>query len=201
MIVWTGFVICFGASWTTALCWNLWCSVFSLQPIGWTTHSVRLAEACTTTLQRHTALSSSAANALLFCEDLGLPEFKGCKATASFIFTIDQVFDALNSMHPNAKGHKAPLSSQNKQYWQSLFKRAETQLISLETKISGTSTPILESRQRTAVVGLVCTMRSVSGLLSELVTCAEPKIKYLHIQAITGPSWNFFFDAEVNHRE
>jgi hypothetical protein len=56
--------------------------------------------------------SSSATNALLFCEDLWLPEFKSCKATASFIFTIHQVFDALldslkrlrwNSMYPNAK--------------------------------------------------------------------------------------------------
>jgi hypothetical protein len=139
--------------------------------------------------------SSSVANALLFCEDLGLPEFKGCKATASFILTIDQVFDALNSMHPNAKGQKAPLSSHNKQYWQSLFKRAETQLLSLESKVSGTTIPVHESRRRTAVVGLVCTMRSVSGILSELVTCSEPKLKYLLTYKLSQDHLETFFST------
>ena len=50
-------------------------------------------------------LSKSVADALEYCRDvLRLPEFENCHATVTFLRTVDQLFDVLNSRNKFAKG-------------------------------------------------------------------------------------------------
>ncbi|CAL1295611.1 unnamed protein product [Larinioides sclopetarius] len=59
-------------------------------------------------------LSASVADALLYlANDLKLPEFKGCEATAEFLKCFNTLFDILNSRNILSKGFKAPLQKFN----------------------------------------------------------------------------------------
>ncbi|GBO14552.1 DNA transposase THAP9, partial [Araneus ventricosus] len=59
-------------------------------------------------------LSASVADALLYlANDLKLPEFEGCEATAEFLKCFNTLFDILNSRNILSKGFKAPLQKLN----------------------------------------------------------------------------------------
>lgn len=58
-------------------------------------------------------LSASVATALEFVSNLGYSDFYNVDATVSFLRTIEQLFDILNSRVPGTEGFKAPLTREN----------------------------------------------------------------------------------------
>ncbi|CAL1284430.1 unnamed protein product [Larinioides sclopetarius] len=89
-------------------------------------------------------LSASVADALLYlANDLKLPEFKGCEATAEFLKCFNTLFDILNSRNILSKGFKAPLQKFNTEKVFEFLAYAENYIKGLKTGANGV--PILSS--------------------------------------------------------
>ena len=61
-------------------------------------------------------LSSSATNAIKWCEGKAMQQFKGCGQAVEFIRMFDRVFDVLNSRNPRANNYNAPIRKTNCQF-------------------------------------------------------------------------------------
>jgi len=121
-------------------------------------------------------LSSSVAKAMLFClNDLNLPQFVGCEATAKYIFIIDRLFDLLNSRNPLAHGYKAPMRESNETFWQPFVIEAQHYLYGLRLL---DWQPVRLSLRKTGVVGFILSSSSAVILFNTLVK-KEKTLKYL----------------------
>ena len=137
--------------------------------INWTRQKMKVKIAAQT-------LSSSVAKAMLFClNDLKLPQFEGCEATAKFISMIDRLFDFLNSRNPIAHGYKAPLSEKNETFWKPFVIEAQQYLLGLRLL---DWQPVRLSQRKTGVVGFILSSSSATFLYERLVK-EEKLLKYL----------------------
>ena len=79
------------------------------------------------------AISSSVADAIEFCDKhLKLEQFAGSEATVKFLRIFDRLFDTLNSRSCQGKGYKAPLSENNKPFWDPFLRDASLYIKSLK---------------------------------------------------------------------
>jgi hypothetical protein len=112
-------------------------------------------------------LSNSVADAIDFCrEELNLNQFKGSKATTSFIRLIDSLFDVMNSKNLLAKGFKSPMRECNENIWKELFLTASEKLKKI-TDVSGRL--LINSPRKTAFIGLLTNIQSFTFLFETLV--------------------------------
>ena len=121
-------------------------------------------------------LSSSVADAIEFCADLGFVALEQSAATVFFIRIFDRIFDALNSRRPSETGFKAPLSKDNLFQIEELFAFAEEFICSLELQ-NGLS--VVTSLKKTGFIGFIFCMRSFINLGRELLHRDESPFKYV----------------------
>ncbi|KAJ8049938.1 DNA transposase THAP9 [Holothuria leucospilota] len=118
------------------------------------------------------ALSSSVADAIDFLrDDLHLPQFSGSDKTTEFIRIVDKLFDFMNSRSPHAKGYKQPIRLTNltgRKKW-----LMETKEYLGELK-DATGQPLTKCRRKTAWVGFMMTIKSVTEICHNLLSNSQP---------------------------
>ncbi|CAF2108568.1 unnamed protein product, partial [Rotaria magnacalcarata] len=97
-------------------------------------------------------LSNSVADSCLALKKIGQSEFKDCDATVTFIKIMDSLFDIMNSRNCKCRGSKSPIYSGN-----------------IEEEKDGSLTPLLNSRRKLCVLGLIVNITSFSELLPQLL--------------------------------
>ena len=123
--------------------------------IAWTKNKMKVGLAAST-------LSRSVADALDFCRiDCKNPKFSESAATSKFLRMIDRVFDILNSRNPLARGTKAPMSSENKAEWESIFSKTLTYIMKLKT---WKGQLLVTSKQKTGFIGFILAIKTFRGL-------------------------------------
>lgn len=137
-------------------------------------------------------LSSSVATAMLFClNELKLPQFNGCEATAKFIFTVDRLFDLLNSRNPMAHGYKAPMMLKNETFWRPFVVDAQHYLYGLRLL---DLQPVRLSLRKTTIVGFILSSSSAVCLFDILVK-RDKVLKYLLTYKMSQDHLELFFSA------
>ncbi|KAJ8047188.1 DNA transposase THAP9 [Holothuria leucospilota] len=118
------------------------------------------------------ALSSSVADAIDFLrDDLHLPQFSGSEKTTEFIRIVDKLFDFMNSRSPHAKGYNQPMRLTNltgRKKW-----LMETKEYLGELK-DATGQSLTKCRRKTAWVGFMMTIESVTEICHNLLTNSQP---------------------------
>lgn len=79
---------------------------------------------------------------------------------------FDKLFDALNSQSIFGQKFKAPICTDNKDTWRSLFSAGDTYIWSLK-RTDGSL--IINSRIKTGFSGFLCAMKSVEEIYSDLI--------------------------------
>ena len=138
--------------------------------VDWTKHKMKVNLAAQT-------LSSSVATAIDFLRDeMGLPQFYGSEATTTFIRTIDDAFDALNSQNPFAKGSKAPVTANTLADFIIRCKKLQHYIFNLRDE---KGRYLQNSRRKTAVWGFSFTLESVMSLCEDLLTQRHLQFQYI----------------------
>ena len=117
----------------------------------------------------------STAQAISVLHDLGYDGFEDAMPTVRFLLTVNDLFDIMNSRNPIAKGHKAPISMQNKEEVTAKLQDCITYLMSLT---SATGISIRSSRRWLSVVGMIVTVLSMIRLLPDLLTAQRFILTY-----------------------
>ena len=128
--------------------------------VDWTKHKMKVNLAAQT-------LSSSVTTAIDFLRDeMSLPQFQGSEATTTFIRTIDDAFDALNSWNPHAKGSKAPVTATTLADFITR-KKLQHYIFNLHDE---KGRYLCNTRRKMAVWGFSFTLESVMSLCQDLLT-------------------------------
>jgi len=135
--------------------------------------------------------STSVANALIFCEqDLHLPEFIGCGATANFCLQINNIFDLLNSRNRFSKNQSARcITPEN---YNEVCEQIENYCNYLQ-ELKDTNGLILQSNRKTGFFGLILCMKSVSEICKLLFS--DNNFKYLMTYKLSQDHLETFFSA------
>lgn len=97
-------------------------------------------------------LSSSVADAIDFCCDIGVAGFKESAPTTDFIRKIDRWFDIMNSRNPLGRSFKAPLSAKNKSSWRPFLHETIQYIASLRLE---NGTRMVDSLRKTGFIGVI----------------------------------------------
>ena len=144
-------------------------------------------------------ISNSVGNALELCLALNLPQFKGCEATVVFFKTFDSLFDILNLRNPLAKNFKAPMTLHNQHMWKNFLEQT-TQYIRTRKNTSGTL--MIHTNRKTAFLGFLMAIQSVTALFSDIVIGSPdqlPRLKYLLTYKLSQDHLELFFDCVRCH--
>ena len=113
------------------------------------------------------AISSSVADAIEYCNvELKLKQFEGSEATVRFLRIFDRLFDTLNSRSCQGKGYKAPLSRENKSFWEPFLNSASSYIKSLKDE---DGKPIYQGKRKTGFIGFVVCIESTKRIFEDLV--------------------------------
>ena len=121
-------------------------------------------------------VSSSVADAIEFLQSSGHPLFQGATGTIQFIRVIDKLFDLLNSRNPRGNGYKSPLRSSSKELWEATIDSSVEYLLGLKD-LNGL--PLLKSRRKTFVIGLILISLSTKALADVLLYDSMNPFSYL----------------------
>lgn len=121
-------------------------------------------------------LSSSVADALQFLLDAGVPEFENCGPTIEFIWTVDRLFDFLNSRNPFGKGYKKPIYGNNIAYLKTKMTPLVNYLFGL-CEVSGT--PLYRGGRKTFVIRFAAAVKSIFLIAKQLLLPEDSYFKYL----------------------
>lgn len=132
-------------------------------------------------------LSRSVADALSFCEE-NFNEFKGSKATANFIYIINDTFDVLNSRSTLAPGHKKALCSGNIEMAKELTATFQEYIMNLKLPNGNL---ILNSARKTGFLGFIVSLRSALNLYEDLVS--NGKLRFVPLYKISQDFLEMFF--------
>lgn len=133
-------------------------------------------------------LSDSVADALQFLSSR--EEFSEVGPTITFIRTMNQLFDQLNSRSPYGRGWKRALSEQNFSQAESELKRISEYLRSLYHR---NGSHLMNSSIRTFVLGMITTINSVCGLAREVLE-ESPGRYFMTYRLSQDPIEHFFGD-------
>ena len=139
-------------------------------------------------------LSSSVADALEYCEGKlhEMPQFKGCGPTVKLIRMFDRLFDVLNSRNPKANSFKAPIRKTNYQFVKKFLNDACEYIKGLKGP-EGQS--ILKSKRKTGFLVFLLCAKAVQGLVKDLVSGANPVLKYILSYKMNQDHLELFFGA------
>lgn len=122
-------------------------------------------------------LSASVADALEFLKtDMNHPEFSEAGPTIEFIRIVDRTFDLLNSRNPFGKGYKTPMKLETEKVWRPLLEKAIEYFSSLKM-MNGKL--IHTSKNKTPILGLCSTIKSVLGIYDDYVKKPNSPLSYI----------------------
>lgn len=137
-------------------------------------------------------LSSSVATALEFVNQLGYGDFTNVDGTVSFLRTIDQLFDILNSRIPGATGFKAPTTRENFHEKMEYLMDTRRYLLSLQT---ASGTPIVKSVNSTGFIGFVFCIESFLNIVRDLLWHPCHPFSYVLGYKFSQDHLELFFNA------
>lgn len=121
-------------------------------------------------------ISNSVGDAIEFLKDSHHPSFENSSATIQFIRIIDKLFDLLNSRNPHGTGFKRALRIVDQPMWNKTIDESVKYLSELKN-INGV--PILKTRRKTFVKGLITLALSVKHMASNLLQASFNPYSYI----------------------
>ena len=138
--------------------------------VDWTKYKIKVNLAAQT-------LSASVAAAIDFLRDeVYLPQFQGSEATTTFISTIDDAFDVLNSRNPHAKSSKAPVTVATLPAFVARCKKLQDYIFNL---CDEKGRYLRNRRRKTAIWGFPFTLESVMSICQDLLTRRHLPFHYI----------------------
>ena len=135
-------------------------------------------------------ISSSVADSLKFCQSQNFEGFENCDATIEFLQRFDRLFDILNSKNPLAKNYKAPLKVNNMNQWMPFLNETREYITQLK---NADGLPMTSTRRKTAFIGFLMAIDSVTALFNRLVLQPQPSLKYLLTYKLSQDFLELFF--------
>lgn len=136
-------------------------------------------------------MSQSVATAIKFCEcDLRMPEFEGSEPTVKFLTIINKSFDLLNSRNPFGKGPKAPLRTNNANWWMPDITNINKYLESIKLN---SDLSIYKTNKSTGFLGLYLGLIVAKNLYIDYVETGY--LKYILTYKLSQDHLELFFSA------
>lgn len=139
--------------------------------------------------------SSSVADALEFCEELKIEDFKDSGATAKFIRYFNNLFDVLNSRSLKQPGFKQALNPKNKEETIKFLDLMCNYIANLKT-VNGEK--LIQSRRKTGFLGLLVCIQSIKNLFTDLIEEKETNgafLKCLPLYKVSQDHLELFFSS------
>lgn len=137
-------------------------------------------------------LSSSVADAIDFCRDIGVAGFEGSAPTTDFIRKIDRWFDIMNSRNPLGRGFKAPLSTKNENSWRPFLHETIQYISSLRLE---NGTRMVDSSRKTGFIGVILSCKTIVCIFDQLIGSHKTHLKYLLTYKMSQDHLELFFNA------
>lgn len=112
-------------------------------------------------------LSDSVADSMEILQKSGHSGFKNCEATIKYIRRMNNLFDIMNSMRPDARNFKRPLSKETNEYFFAYFNESIQYLSNLKLERNGKS--ILKTNSKTAFFGFIQNMNNFRNIYNNYV--------------------------------
>ena len=122
-------------------------------------------------------LSSSVADAIEFL-DRTKNLSSNSKGTTTFIRTIDELFDMLNSRSPIGKGFKKPLKVCDREKWQASFLSKAEYLLKLKTNAEHPR-QLYHTKRRTFIIGFLACIKSTISMDNQMFEPTTKPFNYL----------------------
>ncbi|KAF8782474.1 DNA transposase THAP9 like protein [Argiope bruennichi] len=126
-------------------------------------------------------------------KDLKHPDFQGTEATAKFLRIFNDIFDLFNARNLLGRGFKRPQSLTSQAEFSIFMEKAELYIEDLKTAPNGL--PILESNQRTGVLGFLICLHSISSLFKNLIKIPIGTMSFLMTCKFSQDHLEMFFSA------
>lgn len=133
--------------------------------------------------------SNSVADALQFCGELQIADFKDVAGTIGFLRTLNDLFDILNSRHMAQLHYKKPINPGNKNKVFELLEKTKFYLANI--KLSD-GTKAIHSPRKTGFIGFSVCIESLKALYKQFVE-EEQKLKYLPAYKISQDHLELMF--------
>lgn len=143
-------------------------------------------------------LSTSVADAISECRNLGVPGCEKSEGTERFLRVINNVFDVLNSRNVHQKGWKKPLCPENIESARIMFLIATSYIRALRKSEHGKpGPPLLQTNRKTGFLGFLVCCNSTIQLYDFLVS--KSLIQYLPTHRVSQDHLELFFGLIRSH--
>ncbi|KAM7282446.1 uncharacterized protein ISCGN_002596 [Ixodes scapularis] len=140
--------------------------------------------------------STSVADAIAECRNLGIPSLYQSRPTEQFIRHVNNVFDILNSRHVGQKLWKKPLCKDNIEEVRSYLDNAASYFSSVQECVDGLL--MTETNRKTGFIGFLVCIRSVLDLYKHVVEDTS-LMTYLPTYKFSQDHLELFFGVMRSH--